>query len=364
MRKGKDQRRQAMTPRERFLCALQGGVPDRVPYFEYAIHRDIARAAFGRCPDDPLEFNRMVGRVDLEVWRKPPVFAKYMKTPDGRTHLTEGLIRTREDYRKLFRLPDPLRYGKGRDDLVALEDAAARVAGKGEFALGLVVSLSADPVLLSMGFDGLSYALADDPGLVGELLDRYADWLVTVLEEYQKLGFDFVLCGDDLAHKTAPFMSPGVFRDIFLPRMKRVADAIRLPWILHCDGNLRPIWPDLMSLGMNALHPIEPEAMDIFALKREMAGRLTLCGNFDINILCLGTPEAMRREVLGKMRVLAPGGGYVAASSTCVPDYARPECFRAMVDAMAMYNDRQDDGRQTTDDRGRTTHPRGRRTGL
>jgi uroporphyrinogen decarboxylase len=330
-----------MTPRERFLCALRGGVPDRVPYFEYAIHREVARAAFGRCPEDPLEFNRMVGRVDLEVWRKPPVFARYVKTPDGRTHLAEGLIRTREDCRRLFKLPHPLRYAKGKEDPAAIEDAAARVAEKGEFALGLVVSLSADPVLLSMGFDGLAYALADDPGLVGELLDRYADWAVAVLEEYQELDFDFVLCGDDLAHKTAPFMSPGVFRDLFLPRMRRVAEAIRLPWILHCDGNLRPIWDDLLSLGMNALHPVEPEAMDIFALKREMAGRLTLCGNFDINILALGTAEQTRREVLRKMTALAPGGGYVAASSTSIPDYVRPECFRAMVEAMAEYNDRR-----------------------
>ncbi len=322
------------TPRARFLCALKGGAPDRVPYFEYAIHRSVALAAFGRCPEDPLEFNRMVGRADLEVWRKPPVFARYVRTPDGRTHLAEGLIRTRRDCRKLFKLPNPLRWAGGREAPTALDDAAARVAGKGEFALGLVVSLSADPTLLSMGFDGLSYALADDPGLVGELLDRYADWVVAVLEAYQKLGFDFVLCGDDLAHKTAPFMSPGVFRDIFLPRMKRVADAIRLPWILHCDGNLRLIWADLLSLGMNALHPIEPEAMDIFELKREMAGRLTLCGNFDINLLALGTPEAVRREVLGKMRALAPGGGYVAASSTSIPEYVKPECFRAMIQAM------------------------------
>ena len=323
-----------MLPRERFLCALSRGTPDRVPYFEYSIDRGVARAAFGRCPDDPLEFNRMVGKVDLEVWRKPPMFVRYQRTSGGRSHLAEGLIRTRADYRRLFRLPDPLKYGKGKPDEAALEHAAEAVSKKGEFALGLVISLSADPVLLSMGFDGFSYALADDPGLIGEMLDRYADWTVAILEEYQKLDFDFVLCGDDLAHKTAPFMSPSTFRDVFLPRMRRVAHAIRLPWMLHSDGNLRPIWEDLLSLGMKALHPIEPEAMDIFELKRTDGHRLTLCGNFDINILALGTPEAMRDEVRMKMKRLAPGGGYVAASSTSIPDYVRPENFRAMVEAI------------------------------
>ena len=63
-----------------------------------------------------------------------------------------------------------------------------------------------------------------------------ADWQIEVLHAYQKLDFDFVLGGDDVAHKTAPFMSPQTFHDLFWPRMKRVADAITLPWIQHSDS--------------------------------------------------------------------------------------------------------------------------------
>lgn len=316
-----------MTPRQRLLCALTGEMPDCVPYFEYGIDHEVVRGAFGQCPEDPLEFNRLVGRVDLEVWRKPPVFARYERTSDGRNHLVEGLIRTRRDYEELFRLPDPVDPGHW-------DEAARRAEGKGEFALGLVISLSADPVLLSMGFDGFGYALADNPELVSEMLDRYADWTVEVLAEYQKLDFDFVLCGDDVAHKTGPFMSPQVFRDMFWPRMKRVADAISLPWIQHCDGDLMPIMDDWLALGMNAIHPVEPGALDIFELKRRFGHRLCLCGNFDINILSLGTPEQTREEVRTKMAALAPGGRYVAASSTSIPGYVKPENFRAMVDAI------------------------------
>lgn len=316
-----------MTPRDRLITALNREIPDCVPYFEYGIDRGVAAAAFGRCPDDPLEFNRLVGRCDLEFWRKPPVFARYKKTSDGRTHLTEGLIRNRADYREYFRLPPPVEPER-------MEAAAQAVASKGEFAQGLVISLSADPVLLSMGFDGFAYALADEPDLVSEMLDRYADWTCQVLAEFQKLEFDFVLCGDDVAHKTAPFMSPGVFHDVFFPRMKRVADAIELPWIQHCDGNLMPIMDDWLALGMNAMHPIEPGALDIFELKRRFGDRVTLCGNYDINILSLGTPEQTWEEVRTKMAALKPGGGYVAASSTSIPSYVKPQNFRAMVDAI------------------------------
>jgi uroporphyrinogen-III decarboxylase len=48
----------------------------------------------------------------------------------------------------------------------------------------------------------------------------------------------------------------------------------------------------------------------------------------------MGTPEETREEVRTKMEALSPGGGYVAASSTSIPSYVRPENFRAMVDAI------------------------------
>ena len=46
-----------------------------------------------------------------------------------------------------------------------------------------------------------------------------------------------------------------------------VADAIKKPWIFHSDGNLFPILDGLLKLGMNAIHPMQPSAMDINKMK-------------------------------------------------------------------------------------------------
>lgn len=99
-----------------------------------------------------------------------------------------------------------------------------------------------------------------------------------------------------------------------------------------------PIMDDLLALGMSGLNPIEPGALDIFELKKSLQGRLCLVGNFDINLLALGTPEEIRQEVKTKMQALAPGGGYVAASSTSIPDFVKPENFRAMVEAIREFS--------------------------
>jgi len=77
-----------MTPRERLVCTLVGGEPDGVPCFEYGADAGMVHRAFG--PRDRLEFNRLVGRVALEVWRKPPLFALSEATGDGGIHLARG----------------------------------------------------------------------------------------------------------------------------------------------------------------------------------------------------------------------------------------------------------------------------------
>jgi len=316
-----------MTPRERFLAELRHEEPDRLPYFEYGVDAGIVRALTGR--DLPRkEVCREFGICDLEVWRKPPVFVRFHEgtAVGGRTIEADGLIKTRADL-ALMQFPDPR-------DSQAFEEACAVVESKEEFAVGLVFNIALDPMLRSMGYTGFSYALQDDPGLIEEVLKRYVDWQLAALDKYQELDLDFALSGDDLAHRTGPFFSPQVFRDLLLPYAMQIAREVRVPWILHCDGNIVPILDDLLTLGMAGLHPIEPLAMDIFALKRDYGRRLCLIGNIDINTLSLGTPEEVREEVRLKIQALAPGGGYVCASSTCIPEYARPENFLALADAV------------------------------
>ena len=323
-----------MTPRDRFIAALAGKPYDRVPYFEYGLCNEVVLAVTGHPYDrtDRRPTKRRLGICEIEYWRKPPTFAERGGLmPGGRRYTGDGLIRTRDDLPKM-ELPAPA-------PSEVVEAAHAFVEGKEEFAAGLVIALGLDPMLLSMGYEGFSYALADDPELPLDILKRYVEWTVQVLEAVQPLDFDFVLAGDDMAHKTAPFFSPAWFHEKAVPIIRPLTDAIRAPWVLHCDGNMEPLMQDLLDLNMAGLHPIEPEAMDIFDLKRRYGDRLALIGNIDINNLSLGTPESVHAEVEDKLRRLTPGGRYVLASSTCIPEYVQPENYRAMLDAIHQFAD-------------------------
>ena len=111
-----------------------------------------------------------------------------------------------------------------------------------------------------------------------------------------------------------------------------------MPFVLHSDGDIRPIMQDLLDCGFNAIHPIEPKAMDIKELKRDYGDKLCLIGNIDLAYtLTRGTPAEVEEEVKQRIRDIAPGGGYCVSSSNSIPGYVPVENYRAMIDAVRKY---------------------------
>ena len=151
------------------------------------------------------------------------------------------------------------------------------------------------------------------------------------------IGFDLVWTADDIAFKNGLLLSPKMFRERILPHVRKVAESINIPWILHSDGNLTAVLDDLVDLGISGLHPIEPAVMDIRALKQRYGKRLCLIGNVDVHTLSAGTPAQVEAEVAGLLRDVAPGGGYMLSSGNSLASYCRLENIRAMVATMERF---------------------------
>jgi len=345
-----------MTSRERVLAALRCQEPDRVPFLETVVDEPVALALLGRpVPEglvmgelgvgetpvfvgsllgspryEPLELVRTLGLdgIGMYLFLRHEGIQQYV---DGHYMVAGGRIKSRADLARI-RLPDP-------DDPALYEPYrrfldATRGTGLARFCF---LNLGSDPVILGMGFETFSLALYDDRGLVEDLLELYTDWYARATRHLCELDFDFLWYGDDIAFKTAPYVSPKVFRELFLPHYRRVADQITRPWIFHSDGNLMPILDDLLSLGMSGLHPIEPGAMDLAELKRRYGGRLCLVGHISVDALARGTPEEVDALVRAAIQTAAPGGGYIAGSSNSIPYYCKAENVRAMQQAIMRY---------------------------
>jgi len=128
--------------------------------------------------------------------------------------------------------------------------------------------------------------------------------------------------GDDLAYTEGMMVAPKTYRQYLLPWLEElfgIARKAKMPVVMHTDGDVRLLIDDLIGIGLNALHPIEPKAMDIYQLKEKYQGKLCLIGNLDMaGCLGRGTPEQVREEVREHIRRLAKGGGYAVGSSNSV----------------------------------------------
>lgn len=353
-----------MTSRERVLTTLRCQEPDRVPYLEATFDEPVALALLGKpVPPDliggelgteetPVIMGRILGSPryeEMELVQNLSLdgvgmycFARHggiQVLVDGHYMVAGGSIKTREDFEMRIQSPsgdlhlpdpdDPTMYEPFRQFLDETRDSG--------LARYCFLNLCSDPVVTGMGFETFALALYDDPGLVEDMFEYYSRWYARVAKHLCELDFDFLWCGDDIAFKTAPYVSPQAFRQVFMPHYRRVADQITIPWIFHSDGNLIPILDDLLSLGMSALHPIEPGAMDIGQLKQRYGHNLCLVGNISLDTLSRGTPEEVEALVKDAIATAAPGGGYIAGSSNSIAYYCRAENVRAMRRAVSKY---------------------------
>ena len=217
--------------------------------------------------------------------------------------------------------------------------SASRAIGESGLALGVVFGFGIETTINSMGIENFSLKLYDDRDLVNTILEKLVEYSIELAQLFSSYSeIDFIWMADDLAFKTGPFMSPALFKEWIMPYFRKVVENIKKPWVFHSDGNLMLILEDLLSLGMKGLHPIEPGAMDIFQLKKEIGDRVCLMGNVSLDLLGMASPEEVKEEVKRLAEQCACGGGYILASANSIPGWVKPENVLAMGEAIRKFN--------------------------
>ncbi|MFC1798817.1 uroporphyrinogen decarboxylase family protein [Thermodesulfobacteriota bacterium] len=192
-----------------------------------------------------------------------------------------------------------------------------------------------------MGFEQFSIKLAEDPALVRAIWEKVAEIVHAEFQDaIQRDVVGAIWYVDDIAIKDRLMASPTLLREELFPRLKLIADGCQtrgIPLIYHTDGNVMRVLDDIIGLGINALHPIDPTGMDIYGFKPKVEGKLSVIGNIDIDILTLGTPQEVVADTKKHIRKLAPGGGYVVSSSNSVVRSFKPENYSAMLETVRKY---------------------------
>lgn len=195
------------------------------------------------------------------------------------------------------------------------------------------------------GLERLCMDVLDNPRFVEELLEKIKQYVLRTLDHLANYKPDAVFLSDDYGTQTGLIIAPRDWRRLVKPRLKEIYDAAKRQGLVvmhHSCGNMKEIIPDLIELGLDILHPIQPETMDIFLLKKEFGSELTFCGGIGTqHLLPNGTPAEIRETVTRTLDVMARRGGYILEPGITLQDDVPLENMVVMIETAREYRRKQ-----------------------
>ncbi len=188
-----------------------------------------------------------------------------------------------------------------------------------------------------MSYEGLCFALIDNPGLVKAVSERVGALLVEFYRNLLDLDrIAAVFGGDDMGFKTGTLISPADLRAYCLPWQKKfagLAHARGKPYFLHSCGKVLGIMEDLISdVGIDGKHSYEDAIIRVEDFQARYGGRIAVLGGLDVNTLSHSTEEAVRRRTRELIETCGGRGRYAVGSGNSIPSYVPVENYLAMVD--------------------------------
>jgi hypothetical protein len=361
-----------MKPKERMLCALKKGRPDRLPATVHQwqkYHLDTylrgisdleAFELFGL--DAAVQFSQDMGqfwaedgdfrRHSTQEWRDEAkmvsdhpddrVCHHTILTPGGiltyktagnraTTWITEHLIKRDEDIRLVEKyMPVPAL------DAAAVNRTWEKIGDRGilrGFVWGDQAGCWQHAACL-IDIQELILRCFDKPGWVHELLGILLEKKLRFIETMKGARFDLIETGGGAASSTV--ISPALHEEFCLPYDRKMHDALHslgFSVVYHTCGGTRGIEELIVANGCDASETLAPTSIggnqEPWEFKAKIGRRLALIGGLDqFKILTKGTGDEIRTMVLELFEKVGPEGGYILSCCDHFFD-APPESLRA-----------------------------------
>ena len=266
------------------------------------------------------------------TWRNHPYQTKF-----GTGHYTEIVGHPLADATAIdaYQPPDP-----HRPELYAEAERVVREYKDEYWIVGVTVTTIFETAWALRGYEQTLIDFALEPDLIERLFDMPFQYHLTAAKKLVELGVDMIWTGDDIGAQNMMLIAPETWRKHLKPRMaefcaelKRLNPAVKVAY--HSDGNIEPIIPELIEIGLDVLNPIQPQSMDPAEIKRKYGDKLCFWGSIDEQYtLPYGTSAEVEAEVMTRLRTLGKNGGLILGPTHHVQLDTPLENFWAMVKAI------------------------------
>lgn len=259
------------------------------------------------------------------------------ETPFGVGHYTEivGHPLEEDGVIESYRPPDPRRpelYQPAQEMIQDFKDEY--------WIVGVTVTTIFETAWALRGLQQMLMDMVTDPDLAHRILDIPYQYHLTAAKRLVEMGVDMIWTGDDVGSQDQMMISPEMWRTYLKPRManfvaelKGINPEIKVAY--HTDGNVYPIIPELIEIGIDVLNPVQPASMDPARVKAEFGDQLCFWGSIDVqHTLPFGTPEDVQAEVIHRLQTIGKEGGLILAPTHHVQLDTPLENFWAMMDTV------------------------------
>lgn len=189
------------------------------------------------------------------------------------------------------------------------------------------------------GYEQFLADMALNPEWCEYILDRVMARNLAVAIAAAEAGVDWIKTGDDVASQRAMMFSVEMWRKFMKPRWAEVfsrARSIRPDMQIwyHSDGNIGPIIPELIEIGVTILNPVQPECLDLGEMKRRYGDRVVFDGTIGTQTtMPFGSPDEVRNVVRERKRELGRDGALILSPTHVLEPEVPMDNLRAFVEA-------------------------------
>jgi len=304
------------TPKERVCRALEHEETDIVPYnipINPRSHRKLVET-YGEGFDKDIVNHFAQASLKARLFPPEDIVGDWeddfgcvwRQSNDGAPHIFEYVLNRPdiEDY--MFPdLSSPERYGHIPKEIEANRDKFF-VAGGGLLFFER-----------SWAMRGLQQILIDfyrHPDFAEAFFNKLMELNIQMVEGVTRYDVDAVLFGDDFGMQKGLIMGPRIWRRFLKPRLKQMYGRAKKAGkfvMIHSCGDNSEIMGDLIEIGVDIFNPTQPEAMNIYELKRKWGSHITFDGGITTQKLPFFTPKQAREEVRRVRAFMSRGGGFV-----------------------------------------------------
>lgn len=306
-----------MNSRERFFTTLKHMEPDRVPYNARLCKELLAAIR-----------EETAGSIDYRDYYKEDIYFVEIEFPE---YLNRSL-----DY---LPIPEKASIEKAKEDIERLKD-------KGVVVCNTYIPGVYEHVKEFIGDEAALIGMYEEPDDLKQKIKKVAEWLVAINEINAKAGFDICWIGDDIGAQNSLIMSPDCYREFYKPYHRELVQRIKginpdAKVAFHCCGHVVPLIPELMEIGVDILETLQPEANnDLKMIKSKYGKDITFWGAIGMQSVFFNrSPEEVREEVCLSLRIMAAGGGYIAAPCHTVTKDMTVGNVKAFYEAVIAYGE-------------------------